>query len=147
MKDLKPMFFHYRKVKNGQIEPRGGLTCAVAENKDFILVGISKCSKSDHFNKKIGRDKSSGRLYSTMKGCAAAVYFSNGIDTRKELPTCIAFKLEKQYDIEDKKNLVDKISKTILGKNYILYGRYNQNKKKKKKLSEPAPKKGKEKNV
>jgi len=56
-------FMHYRKYdRYGQIVCKGGLTLAIQQENDKLVVALAQCGKKDHFNRKIGRNIASGRL-------------------------------------------------------------------------------------
>lgn len=60
---------HYRNVKGATVEPRGGVTFAIREAGDNILhVGVSRCSKRDVFDRKLGRQIAEGRLKAYTDG-------------------------------------------------------------------------------
>ena len=60
-------YIHNRKLnQDGTITPNGGLTIAYVLGEGFKVVGwaAARCHDKDHYNKKIGRAKASGRLLS-----------------------------------------------------------------------------------
>lgn len=59
-------FIHCRVVRDGKIQPKGGLTIAYVLNDTFKVVGYAaaKCHERDHYNKRVARAKSAGRLLS-----------------------------------------------------------------------------------
>ena len=61
-------FMHFRKFNNGQMQPKGGMTVAIAATDTRINFAISECSEHDVFNKKIGRGISEGRLNAMRAG-------------------------------------------------------------------------------
>lgn len=70
-------FLHIRNVKQGAIEPRGGVTYAYRERDGGVVeFAVARCSKRDNFVKAYGRAKAAGRLASpdylrTFNGTAA----------------------------------------------------------------------------
>lgn len=60
-------YIHNRKIQaDGTVAPNGGLTVAYVLDGNFKVVGwaAARCHEKDHYNKKIGRAKASGRLLS-----------------------------------------------------------------------------------
>lgn len=61
------LFFHFRKIKGGQIQPRGGITAAVIlhfdkEGNVIANTGIAVCDERDQYAKRQGRMRATERL-------------------------------------------------------------------------------------
>jgi len=64
---MKTKFLHIRNRDNeGKIISNGGRTVAYyVDEEGFVWAyAVAKCHPSDNFDKQVGRDKASGRLYS-----------------------------------------------------------------------------------
>lgn len=57
-------FIHYRRVVDGRVQARGGVTVAYVPEGDGFRVAVAKCHEKDNFVRKSGRIKSAGRLNS-----------------------------------------------------------------------------------
>ena len=71
----KVQFVHVRQVKDGQVQPKGGMTFCYIPTKEQNdhLEGHAFCSQNDLFNKSRGRYKAQGRANScghTIAGLA-----------------------------------------------------------------------------
>ena len=64
-------FVHIRKHDIFDLKPTGGITLAYELHGDRVVFSASKCSDKDHYNKKIGRAVTTGRMeagnYSAFK--------------------------------------------------------------------------------
>lgn len=76
---MKEQFLHLRLVdrETQEILPYGGYTfCYIpfhGNNPNSCIIGVSKCSIADNFNKKIGRSISRGRAVSFTEGFSRSV--------------------------------------------------------------------------
>ena len=58
-------FLHFRPLRNGAIDPRGGVTVAYREiAPDRVEYAVARCSTKDNFVKAYGRNAAAGRMAS-----------------------------------------------------------------------------------
>ncbi len=97
------VFRHFRKMDlSGNINPRGGCTAALLQqDSGDILVSLAHCSPKDAFIKRLGRDKSAGRLYSDHDSWNKfTIYKKFGIDLKTQEGRKAAFFHVKQFLFE-----------------------------------------------
>ena len=55
-------FLHYRVVKDGQVEGKGGATLVFVTGEEGVSFAEAYCSHKDNYNRRLGRDIALGRL-------------------------------------------------------------------------------------
>ncbi len=64
---MKVQFMHFRPASKN--DSRGGATVAICPTEgNKVLVSVALCGSNDVFNKKRGRDISSGRIRAALEG-------------------------------------------------------------------------------
>lgn len=53
---------HLRTMKDGEIQPKGGVTVAYEQLGEVLLYAESRCNPQETFNRKIGRTAATGKL-------------------------------------------------------------------------------------